>query len=269
MNLLLLEPHELDAHGRATLDDGRARHLLGVLRVVPDQTVRVGVLDGGSGTARVLAAEGGRVTLECTIDTAPARPAVDLLLAVPRPKVLRRLWAQLAALGVGRIILTNAARVERNYFDTHLLEPAGYRPLLVEGLQQARDTHLPIVSIHRQFRILVEDDLAPLAGPSLRLVADPSAREPIAGIVAREERQRILLAIGPEGGWNGFELELLRSHGFRAVGLGPRTLRSDTACVALLALAHEALRSRNLTIEGAAVSGEGLQGSTPTGTDRT
>lgn len=269
MNLLLLEPDELDAHGRAILSDARAGHLLEVLRVVPDQTVRVGVVDGGTGTGRVLATASGRVTLECTIDTAPLRPTVDLLLAVPRPKVLRRLWAQLAALGVGRIILTNAARVERNYFDTHLLQTAGYRPLLLEGLQQARDTQVPAVSVHRQFRILVEDHLDALAGPSLRLVTDPSAAAPIAGVVTRRQPERVLLAIGPEGGWNGFELDLLGAHGFHAVGLGPRTLRSDTACIALLALAHEALRGRSPAVEPAAVSGEGFPASTPTGSDRT
>jgi 16S rRNA U1498 N3-methylase RsmE len=47
----------------------------------------------------------------------PPRPRVDVLLALPRPKVMRRLWAQLAALGVAQIILTNAERVERHYFD--------------------------------------------------------------------------------------------------------------------------------------------------------
>ena len=57
---------------------------------------------------------------------------------------MRRLWAQIAALGVGRIILTNAEKVERNYFDTHILAPETYRPLLIEGLQQARDTRLPV-----------------------------------------------------------------------------------------------------------------------------
>src|SRR5688500_19330680 len=98
--------------------------------------------------------------LHCAFEAAPApRPPVDLLLALPRPKVMRRLWAQLAALGVGRILLTNAARVERNYFDTHVLTSDCYRPLLVEGLQQARDTRLPVVSIHRQLKILVEDHL--------------------------------------------------------------------------------------------------------------
>ena len=105
----------------------------------------------------------------------PAPPAVDLLLALPRPKVLRRLWAQFAALGVGRIVLTNAARVERHYFDTHVLEESTYRPLLIEGLQQAGDTRLPRVSIHRQFRILIEDELDGLSNDGARLVAHPGS----------------------------------------------------------------------------------------------
>jgi RsmE family RNA methyltransferase len=49
------------------------------------------------------------------------------------------------------------------------------------------------------------------------------------------------MAIGPEGGWNAFELSLLAAHGFQLVSLGPRTLRVDTACTALLALTHSAL----------------------------
>ena len=69
------------------------------------------------------------------------------------------------ALGVGRIVLTNAERVERHYFDSHILSEASFRPLLVEGLQQARDTRLPAVSIHRQFKVLVEDHLDTLFQP--------------------------------------------------------------------------------------------------------
>jgi len=148
---------------------------------------------------------------------------------------MRRLWAQLAALGVGRIMLTNAARVERNYFDTHVLEPEFYRPLLVEGLQQARDTHLPRVSIHRRFRPLVEDELDVLSPDAARVVAHPAAdAAPIAGAWPHGAR-RVLLAVGPEGGWDDFELRLLIARGFRPASLGTRTLRTDTACVALLA----------------------------------
>ena len=155
---------------------------------------------------------------------------------------MRRLWAQLSALGAGQIILTNAERVERNYFDTHVLTPECYRPLLVEGLQQARDTRLPKVSIHRQFKVLIEDDLDGLFPGGQRLVADPAAKKPAAEVV-RGGAERILLAIGPEGGWNDFEMALLEAHGFEACGMGARTLRSDTACVALLAIVHEARKS--------------------------
>ncbi len=251
MNLIIVAPDELDPAGAVTLSGVRARHLTSVLRVTPGQPVRLGILDGPFATGVVTTAA-DVVTLQCTLDReAPAIPRVDVLLALPRPKVLRRLWAQLAALGVGRVMLTNAERVERNYFDTHVLDPATYRPLLIEGLQQARDTRLPRVSVHRRFRLLVEDELAGLSDAGRRLVADPSGRASIGQVLGRapvgpaaagaSPAGRVLLAVGPEGGWNPFEVELLAAQGFQAVSMGRRTLRSDTACVALLALVHDAL----------------------------
>lgn len=244
MNLVLLEQSDVDADGRAVLSDGRAAHLLDVLKVTSGQEVRVGMVDGPRGTGTVTAATGRTVNLTCTFERdVPPRPPVDLLLALPRPKVMRRLWAQLAALGVGQIILTNASRVERDYFDTHILSAEGYRPLLIEGLQQARDTRLPVVSIHRRFKVLVEDQLDALFTGGCRLVADPRSDARV-GQVSGHGGERVLLAVGPEGGWNPFELELLAAHGFVAVGMGSRTLRTDTACVALLALVHAAIEGR-------------------------
>jgi RsmE family RNA methyltransferase len=240
VNLILLDPNEANDAGHVSLSDARAAHLLNVLKVAPEHQVRVGVLDGPCGIGVVESIGDGKVQLRCAFDaTVPPRPRVDLLLALPRPKVMRRLWAQIAALGVGQIILTNAERVERNYFDTHVLTAECYRPLLIEGLQQARDTRLPRVSVHRQFKVLVEDELDGLFGSGRRLVADPAAANPVR--VAKETDERILLAVGPEGGWNAFETALLGAHGFQPIGMGPRTLRSDTACIALLALTHAAM----------------------------
>ncbi len=242
MNLLLFQPGELDAGAALTVADGRARHLLDVLHVGPGSEVRVGAVDGGIGTASVIAVDAGRVTLRCRLGDPPPRPRVDLLLALPRPKVLRRLWAQLAALGVGRVMLTNAERVERNYFDTHLLTPAVYEPLLLEGLQQARDTWMPRVTVHRQFRRLVEDELDALCPAAIRLVAEPGEAPRVSRALAHAPPEaRVLLAVGPEGGWNAFELSQLEAHRFTRVGMQARTLRSDTACVALLTLVHDAL----------------------------
>jgi len=56
---------------------------------------------------------------------------------------------------------------------------------------------------------------------------------------------RILLAVGPERGWDEpEELELLARHGFELATLGPRTLRTDVACISLLAVAHECLAAQ-------------------------
>lgn len=243
VNLILLAPTEVSDAGDAVLSDARAAHLTHVLEVAPGDQVRVGILDGPHGTGAVQAITADGVRLHCTFEASvPPPPPVDLLLALPRPKVMRRLWAQIAALGVGQIILTNAGRVERNYFDTHVITPDCYRPLLIEGLQQARDTRLPRVSIHRRFKVLVEDAIDDLFGNGLRVVAHPDATRPAGAVVRERADGRVLLAIGPEGGWTEFELALLDAHGFTAAGMGPRTLRTDTACLALLALVHESMR---------------------------
>jgi 16S rRNA (uracil1498-N3)-methyltransferase len=241
VNLILLEPGEIGDGGALGLSGARADHLLNVLKVAPGHHVRVGIVDGPRGVGIVHAIADHRVELRCTFDaTIPPRPRVDLLLALPRPKVMRRLWAQIAALGVGQIILTNAERVERNYFDTHVLTPECYGPLLIEGLQQARDTRRPHVSIHKQFRVLIEDQLDGLFPRGLRLTADPAATKPAATVVRENTQERILLAVGPEGGWNEFETAMLEAHGFQPGGMGPRTLRTDTACVALLGIVNDA-----------------------------
>jgi RsmE family RNA methyltransferase len=245
VNLILLDERDRAGSSHVTISDARAAHLLNVLRVTPGREVRVGWVDGPLGVGTVTSAGDGQVTMQCVFDAdTPPRPQVDLLLALPRPKVMRRLWAQLAALGVGQIILTNAERVERDYFDTHVLDETSYRPLLVEGLQQARDTRLPAVSIHRQFKVLVEDHLDTLFGEGLRLAAHPAATQSAGSAIREHPDQRVLIAIGPEGGWNAFEIALLEAHRFRQVSLGARTLRVDTACTALLAVVHAAIDER-------------------------
>ena len=102
MNLILVRAQELAPGNLVTVGDEHARHILRVLKAGPGATVRVGLLDGPLGTATVVRAEGERVVLGCVFgEERPAPPRVDLLLALPRPKVLARLWSQLAAWGWG------------------------------------------------------------------------------------------------------------------------------------------------------------------------
>ena len=76
---------------------------------------------------------------------------IDLLLAVPRPKVLRRLWAPLASLGVGAVYLTNAARVEKCYFDASSVAAETVQRELIRGLEQSGDVFVPRVTLVKRF----------------------------------------------------------------------------------------------------------------------
>lgn len=222
--------------GRVLLTDQRAHHVCSVLRPSLREALRVGILNGPKGEGEVVALSEDSVELDCHFDSeAPEVPPVDLLLATPRPKVMKRLWAPLASLGLGRIIITNAARVERNYFDTHWLDRANYEPLLIEGLQQAGTTRMPDVTVARRFRPLIEDQLDELCPDTKRMVAHPHDAAPLATARMGEAGQRLLLAVGPEGGWVPFELELMQTAGFRAVSLPFGPLRTDVACIALIA----------------------------------
>ncbi len=243
MNLLLIEREEL-SRSQVVLDDGRAKHLRDVLGVRPGRFVKIGVIDGPRGRGEVLWVDDETVRLRCELGPdGPTSPRVDLVLALPRPKVLKRLWAPLATLGVGHIYLTNAKRVERFYFDSHAVTPEVYRPRLIEGLAQARDTWLPKVEIHKFLRKLVEDVIDERHASDRCLIADPTYEaSPLVALRGTAPDRRVLLALGPEGGWDPFERDLLQRHGFAGIGIGPRILRLDTAVVSLLAIVHEALR---------------------------
>lgn len=240
MNRILCSPDEVDDAGMALLADRRADHILRVLRAAPGQVLRAGILDGPAADATVMTMDGGTVRIQLSAyGPAPARARVDLLLALPRPKVLKRLLPQLAALGIDRLILANARKVERYYFDSHVLAPEFCHAQFVEGLQQAGHTRLPRVSIHRRLKILIEDELDSLSDAGLRCLLHPPARERLVDMLTDSPTSRVLLALGPEGGWTDHELTLLQDHRFHPLRLGTRILRSDTACVSAVAMAAE------------------------------
>ena len=240
MNLILLLPEDFVSESVVLLKDYRAQHIQTVLKAEAGKILQVGILNGALGTGSILSIKPNEVSLECIFqkEVLP-RPKLDLILAMPRPKVLKRLWAQITALGVNRLVLINATKVERFYFDSHVIDPTFYTPLLIEGLQQARCTHLPEVSIEQQFKPFVEDQISTLFSNQPKFLADPAGKKKINQLSLEETRP--VLAIGPEGGWTSYERTLLQEHGFKLVGLGNRILRTDTACIALLSLFNSQL----------------------------
>lgn len=235
MNLLLLQPHEWPVNtlqARLQLHDRRADHLRTVLKAKPGDSVRIGVINGPMGTALIEQIDHNGIQLLATLDKEPPAPLpLTLLLALPRPKVLRRLLLHCTTLGIKQIHLINSYRVEKSYWQTPFLQPDQVEQQFLLGLEQARDTVLPQLHLHTRFKPFVEDILPALATGKRCITAHPMPDSPPCPSGISDET---LLAVGPEGGFIPYEVEKLAACGFTTVQLGPRILKVETAVPALV-----------------------------------
>jgi len=231
MNLILLFDEDFVAPGVARLRGRRLAHVTSVHRATIGDSLTVGVAGGRIG-AGVVTRLDEVLELQVTLDRDPPAPLpLTLVLALPRPKVLNRVIASATSLGVKRIVLVNAWRVEKSYWKSPRLSDENLLAQRILGLEQARDTLLPTIELRRLFRPFVEDELPSIVGNTLALVAHPIASREC----PRAVTQPVTLAIGPEGGFIAQEIESLQRVGFEAVSLGERVLRVETAVAALIA----------------------------------
>ena len=236
MNLLLLESEDSIETGsegqRCTIVRGRRlSHVQEVHKAEVGDTLRVGELNGLMGEARIVRLDRDELELEYSVTQEPpvALP-VTVLLALPRPKMLKRTFQTLAAMGVKRIVLMNTFRVEKSFWQSPWLKPEAIREQLILGLEQGRDTVLPEVILEKRFKPFVEDRLPEMSEGMRKLVAHPVGGEECPRAIDEET----VLAIGPEGGFIPYEVERLVEYGFECVHLGPRILRVETAVPVLL-----------------------------------
>lgn len=232
MNLLLLNEQDLIAEGKAVLSGRRLTHLREVLGSQSGDALRVGLLNGMMGSAQVEHIDADHAQLALTLDTPPppALPAT-LVVALPRPKQLRRIIRSVAEFGVKELYLIHSYRVEKSYWHSPLLAKEQLQHYAQLGLEQARDTVLPRIHLRRRFKPFVEDELPQLIAGKRALVAHPhsSTSAPI------PSQQDTVIAIGPEGGFIPYEVEHLMQAGMQAMDLGPRILRVENAVSTVLA----------------------------------
>lgn len=232
MNLILLTPQDCPQTNTAILTGRRLQHVLSIHQAQVGQTLRVGMVNGLMGEAEITRLDERELHLQFNLtQPPPAKLPLTLLLALPRPKMLKRILQTVATMGVERLVLMNSYRVEKSFWHSPFLQPEAIEHELILGLEQARDTVLPEVVLEKRFKPFVEDRLANLSADTLRLVAHPIAEQ----LCPRAVNQPVTLAIGCEGGFIPYEVDLLVQQGFQAVELGERILRVETAVTALIA----------------------------------
>jgi len=232
MNLIVLfESDFVDGTSRVLLTGRRLRHVLDVHHAQVGQTLRVGLLNERRGRGQITALGNDVLEMDVALNEAPP-PAlpVTLLLALPRPKTLKKILQAVTAMGVKHIVLMNSWRVEKSFWQSPALDDTTLREQMILGLEQAGDTLLPDIAVRQRFKPFVEDEVPALSRNTLALVAHPPASQPCPSNV----RTAVTLAVGPEGGFIPYEVDALRARGFEVVTLGDRRLRVEHAVPALL-----------------------------------
>ncbi|WP_144980145.1 16S rRNA (uracil(1498)-N(3))-methyltransferase [Halomonas sp. C22] len=233
MNLILLDPSEVNGQRAHLTDTRRLTHLRDVHRAQPGDQLSVGVQGGNMGKAELIELSDSVATFHLgPLETPPPPPLpVHLVLALPRPRMLARTLEHVTALGVKQITLLHTQRVEKSYWQSPELRPEKVHQHLLLGLEQARDTQLPQVTLCKGFRPFLEDHLNGVLHERRGLVAHPGMPD----ACPRGIDEPCALFVGPEGGFIEWEVEQLLATGCEGMHLGPRILRVETAVTALLA----------------------------------
>jgi len=220
------------ADNRACISNPRQReHILNVHGAVVGDQLKVGLINGNMGNGLITEFTVDAIYLDLDLpQSPPSALPLTLVLGLPRPKMMRRVLQTIATLGVKQLHLIHSYRVEKSYWQTPFLEAQSIHEQLILGLEQGCDTQLPEVHLHKRFKPFVEDELPAIIANTRALVAHPYTPTPCPCQI----NYSLTLAVGPEGGFIPYEIDLLQKCGFEAVHLGERIMRVETAVPYLL-----------------------------------
>ncbi len=234
MNIILFDKTDYyQNENYIRLSDYRFNHISSVLKSGKNDTLKVGLINGNMGTGKVLEINDHYVDLSITLDKRPPSPLpLTILLAMPRPKVLKRTLKHITVLGIKKIYLINSFRVEKSYWQTPGLKQETVKKIFINALEQACDTVLPELYIEPLFKPFIEDRLPDIIKNTVPVVAHPKNGKrnvPASG-------KHVTLAIGPEGGFIPYEINKLKECGFEEFQFGERILPVETAVPSLIPL---------------------------------
>lgn len=238
VNSLLILPEEVQTESRAELLGVRAKYAFDTHGIRSSQTVRVSVLGGLRGEAKVLEATVDRVVLELFLTLQPLAPTpVDLIVGVSRPQTIKKVVQAAVMLGVRSLHFVRSEQGEKSYLQSRSLEEDQIRDESGKALEQVWDSRPPEIVVHRTFSHFLEKRFPTLlesVQKPVAIVAHPTGKDLSSLDAQRFSAAHAIVAIGPERGWSAQEVEAFSRAGFSVVGLGPRVVRVEIATVLLL-----------------------------------
>ena len=244
VNSLVVLPQEVIDPTRARLEGARALYAFETHGVRDGQTIKVCVLGGLRGEAKVLSATTSSVVLELNLSLPSLEPIpFSLLVGVSRPQTVKKVIQAAVMFGVSSLHFVRSELGEKSYLQSRSLDSDQIEEETVKALEQVWDSRAPEIVVHRTFSYFMENKLAGIAASleaqtsGLRaqgFVAHPGGARLRCSDAARLKDSPAIIAIGPERGWSDAEVRAFAGSGFQVVGLGDRVVRVELALVFLM-----------------------------------
>jgi 16S rRNA (uracil1498-N3)-methyltransferase len=225
MNLIILLDEDFISENKVKFSGRRLEHILNIHKAIVGDKLKVGRLNGLVGCGTVVEMNSEYIVMEIILSENPPLPLdIQVVMAMPRPKVFRRMIQDMTTVGVKKVFVIKTWKVEKSFWESPVLSEEKLKESMILGLEQAKDTVLPEIQIFKRFKPFVEDELPGIIRGTDCILGHPKGRHEC----KRESSREITLAIGPEGGFTPYEVDMFVSSGFKVFSLGERILRVET-----------------------------------------
>ncbi|EUD68537.1 hypothetical protein C922_00936 [Plasmodium inui San Antonio 1] len=223
-------------------DERQTSHLRSILKVQLNQVVKVGVINRGKGEG-VITEESSKhytVKLLTPIHLQKSEDTyipIDVVICIPRPKVLSKFLQQLSSVGVKKIVIVFSDFANKSYESSKVLKNEEIKNSLQLGLEQAMCTQFPKVFIHYSFSSFVMNIDRYSNEKTMKLCAHTEVMRNGSCLerdILCTERGKILLMVGCERGFSELEIYLIRKLQFRFFNLTERILKCETALLVII-----------------------------------
>lgn len=233
MNTIILEEHQFIEPSLARLNERQAEHVQSILKLNSGDEIKVALLDGNLGKGVYHPENKTACVWDITLNILPPKTLpLTLVLALPRPQMLKRILQNVACFGVEKLVLVQSKRVEKSFWQSPSAQPEAIKQQLLLGLEQANATQMPEILTFKGFKAFTEYARANVEASQQKIVLHPG-QYPL--MPAQALSTPSVIAIGPEGGFTDYEVEKFLELGFAPAQLGERILRVETAVTAVLA----------------------------------
>ena len=212
----------------------KARHHAGrVLRMKAGESASLFDGRGKLATGPIEFNEAGAAITVQTIETArnESPVATTLVQALVAPEKMDWIVEKAVELGVTRIVVVPTQRSVTKLTGERLQKRLGHwRDVMISACEQSGRLFVPGIEA-----MSFKDALEKLQGDRKIILAPSDKNAPQLTALTS-----VAFAVGPEGGFDGAEIELAKSNGWTCAQIGPRVLRTETAGIVALTLANAA-----------------------------